>query len=160
LEVLLLQVRRAATRQNTTAPLPPQAAGPAAGEDPGAHAAAIQLADDPAASAHPIPETAAQPTGAEAAAAPHQPDQAAVAAALPGMPDAGSAEAETRRQARQLYDRLTATGQRVTGAGLGRAIGRSERYGRLLLAEFRAASGQAASPNGDGPPPDTGPQTT
>jgi hypothetical protein len=37
----------------------------------------------------------------------------------------------------------------VTGAGLGRAIGGSERYGRLLLAEFRALD-EGGSLNGDG----------
>jgi hypothetical protein len=85
----------------------------------------------------------------EAARAPGGPQPAATPASLPGMPEVGSAEAEARRQARQLYDRLTAAGQRVTGAGLGRAIGRSERYGRLLLADFRAQD-QAGHPNGDG----------
>jgi hypothetical protein len=65
------------------------------------------------------------------------------------MPEASSAEAAARQQARQLYDRLTGAGQRVTGAGLGRAIGRSERYGRLLLADFRTQD-QADHRNGNG----------
>jgi hypothetical protein len=34
----------------------------------------------------------------------------------------------------------------VTGAALGRAIGRSERYGRLLLAEFRAQDEACRTP--------------
>jgi len=62
------------------------------------------------------------------------------------MPEPGSAEAA----ARQVYDRLTAAGQRVTGAALGRAIGRSERYGRLLLADFRAHDEGSDRHNGDG----------
>jgi len=66
------------------------------------------------------------------------------------MPETSSAEAATRQQARQLYDQLTAGGQRVTGAALGRAIGRSERYGRLLLAEFRAQDEGSDRHNGDG----------
>jgi hypothetical protein len=77
-----------------------------------------------------------------------------------GVPEASSAEAAARQQARQFYDQQTAAGQRVTGAALGRAIGRSERYGRLLLAEFRAAAGPEATRNGDGRPPDAGSPTT
>ena len=65
------------------------------------------------------------------------------------MSEAGSAEAAARQQARQFYDQQTAAGQRVTGAALGRAIGRSERYGRLLLAEFRAQD-EAGHRNGAG----------
>jgi hypothetical protein len=76
------------------------------------------------------------------------------------VPEATSAEAVARRQARQLYDQQTAAGQRVTGAALGRAIGRSERYGRLLLAEFRAAAEQVPTRNSDGRPPDAGSPTT
>jgi hypothetical protein len=53
---------------------------------------------------------------------------------------------------------MTAAGQRVTGAALGRAIGRSERYGRLLLAEFRTATEQEATRNGKRP--GAGPPTT
>jgi hypothetical protein len=64
------------------------------------------------------------------------------------VPEATSTEAAARQQARQLYDQQTAAGQRVTGAALGRAIGRSERYGRLLLAEFRAQD-DAGRRNGD-----------
>jgi hypothetical protein len=149
LEVLLLQVRRAATRQPTTASLPPSMAAAAAGRQPALHAAAIQQPDTTALPAHPGPEATAAPDTAEAAPTPGEPQPAAVSAPLPGMPEAGSAEAAARRQARQLYDRLTAAGQRVTGAGLGRAIGRSERYGRLLLADFRAQD-EAGHPNGDG----------
>jgi hypothetical protein len=66
------------------------------------------------------------------------------------VPQATSAEAVARRQARQLYDQETAAGQRVTGAALGRAIGRSERYGRLLVAQFRAQDEGSDRHNGDG----------
>jgi hypothetical protein len=76
------------------------------------------------------------------------------------VPEATSTEAAARQQARQLYDQQTAAGQRVTGAALGRAIGRSERYGRLLLAEFRAAVEQEPTGNGDRRPPDEGSPTT
>jgi hypothetical protein len=48
----------------------------------------------------------------------------------------------------------------VTGAALGRAIGRSERYGRLLLAEFRATAEQEPTRNGDRRPPAAGSPTT
>jgi hypothetical protein len=160
LEVLLLQVRRAATRQGTSATLPPQAAGPAAGLHAAWQAAAIRQPDAQAPPIHLAAEAEADPDGGEAATAPGEPRPAPVPAWLPGTPDAGSAEAEARRQARQLYERLTAAGQRVTGAGLGRAIGRSERYGRLLLAEFRAATGQEPSRNGERPPPGADPPIT
>jgi hypothetical protein len=72
------------------------------------------------------------------------------------VPEASSAEAV----ARQFYDQQTAAGQRVTGAALGRAIGRSERYGRLLLAEFRATAEQEPTRNGDRRPPAAGSPTT
>jgi hypothetical protein len=74
--------------------------------------------------------------------------------------EASSAEAAARHQARQLYEQQTAAGQRVTGAALGRAIGRSERYGRLLLAEFRATAEQPTTQNRDGRPPEAGSPTT
>jgi hypothetical protein len=149
LEVLLLQVRRAATRQGAAAPFPPQEAAPAAGVQARSHAAAIQQPDTPALPGRPIPEAVAEPNRVDAAPAPDDP-QTEAALALPlGLPEAGSAEAAARQQARQVYDRLTAAGQRVTGATLGRAIGRSERYGRLLLADFRAQN-EGGHPNGDG----------
>jgi hypothetical protein len=149
LEVLLLQVRRAATRQPTAAPPPPLAAAPAASMQPAWHAAAIEQPDAPDLPAHPTREAAVGPTRPEPIPVPREPDSAAVPASLPGMPQASSAEAVARQQARQVYDRLTAAGQRVTGAALGRAIGRSERYGRLLLADFRTQA-EDGHPNGDG----------
>jgi Protein of unknown function (DUF2637) len=149
LEVLLLQVRRAAHRQGTAAPLPPRMAAPAAGVQARSHAAAIE---QPAASdlpAHPTREAVAEPNRVDAAP-PAGDAQPVATPALPfDVPEPTSAEAAARRQARQLYDQQTAAGQRVTGAALGRAIGRSERYGRLLLAEFRAQD-EAGHRNGGG----------
>jgi hypothetical protein len=146
LEVLLLQVRRAAGRQPTAAPPPPPVTTPAASLQPAQHPAAIpqpEGADLPSQSNR---EAAVDPTDAGPAPVPREPASAAVPASLPGMPAAGSAEAA----ARQLYDQLTAAGQRVTGAALGRAIGRSERYGRLLLADFRAQDQGSDRRDGDG----------
>jgi hypothetical protein len=142
LEVLLLQVRRAANRQSAAAALPP-AATPARGVQAHGHAAAIPQPYPPALPGPPTPE-ATDRTGADAATA-----AAEAPPALPlEVPEASSVEAAARRQARQLYDQQTVAGQRVTGAALGRAIGRSERYGRLLLAEFRSQD-EAGSGNGD-----------
>jgi Protein of unknown function (DUF2637) len=152
LEVLLLQVRRAASRQGTAALAPPSAATPAASVQPARHAAAIEQPYAADLAAQPTPEAVADPTHPGPAPVPREPDAAAVPASLPGMPAASSAEA-ARQQARQLYDQLTATGQRVTGAAIGRAIGRSERYGRLLLAGFRAQDEGSDRHNGDGAAP-------
>jgi hypothetical protein len=149
LEVLLLQVRRAASRQATAAPPPPSAATPAASVQPDRHPAAIEQPDAADLPAQPIREGASDPTHPPPPV-PREPGSAAVPASLPGMPEASPVEAATRQQARQLYDQLTATGQRVTGAALGRAIGRSERYGRLLMAEFRAQDEGSDRHNGDG----------
>ena len=41
--------------------------------------------------------------------------------------------------ARQLYAESQAAGRKLTGAELGRALGTSDSYGRLLLREFRAS---------------------
>jgi hypothetical protein len=60
-------------------------------------------------------------------------------------------EVAVREQARELYAQATAAGRKVSGAELGRAVGKSDRYGRLLLAEFRAAD-DPAGPNGDHDP--------
>jgi hypothetical protein len=109
----------------------------------------IQQPDARGLPADPTAEVAAESGEAEQSPAPREPDPAVVPAGLPGIPEASSAEAVARQQARQLYDRLTSAGQRVTGAGLGRAIGRSERYGRLLLADFRAQD-KGGHHNGDG----------
>jgi hypothetical protein len=82
----------------------------------------------------PQPGGSTIPTAAEAGAAPRR----------PAPPDAA-----TRDRARRLYQDATATGRKLTGAQLGRAIGRSDRYGRLLLREFRAT--HPAAGNGDQP---------
>jgi uncharacterized protein DUF2637 len=58
-------------------------------------------------------------------------------------------DAATREHARKLYADAEAAGRKLTGTQLGRAIGRSDRYGRLLLREFRTASGSS----GNGEPP-------
>jgi hypothetical protein len=158
LEVLLLQVRRAANRQGAAAP-PSLAAAPARGVEPRWHAAAIQPRDTPALPGPANPDEAEQDSAEAPPEASEVPTTAAPALPL-DVPEATSAEAVARRQARQLYDQQTAAGQRVTGAALGRAIGRSERYGRLLLAEFRAAAEQAPTRNSDGRPPEAGSPTT
>jgi hypothetical protein len=147
LEVLLLQVRRAVHRQGPAAPLPP-AAAPAPDMDARWHAAVIQQPDPPALPGAATAEAAGR-TGTDAAAAAGDAQVAAPPALPLEVPEATSAEAAARQQARQLYDQQTAAGQRVTGAALGRAIGRSERYGRLLLAEFRAQD-DAGRRNGHG----------
>jgi hypothetical protein len=67
----------------------------------------------------------------------------AVSASVP------SQDAATRQRARQLYADAQAAGRKLTGAQLGQAIGRSDRYGRLLLREFRTTSGTG----GNGEPP-------
>jgi Protein of unknown function (DUF2637) len=147
LEVLLLQVRRAANRQGAAGP-PSPVTGRTRGMEARSHAAAIQPPDT---AALPGP---ANPEGTEPDSA-ETPSEASEAptTATPALPlevaEATSAEVAARRQARQLYDQQTAAGQRVTGAALGRAIGRSERYGRLLLAEFRTQD-QAGHRNGAG----------
>jgi hypothetical protein len=150
LEVLLLQVRRAASRQASAAPSLPSAATPAASVEPVGHAAAIAQPDTSDLAAQPTRKAEADPTHPGPAPVPREPDSAAVPVSLPGMPEASSAEAAVRQQARQLYEQLTAAGQRVTGAALGRAIGRSERYGRLLVAQFRAQDEGSDRHNGDG----------
>jgi Protein of unknown function (DUF2637) len=53
------------------------------------------------------------------------------------QPPSAPGDAATRDRARQLYVEAQATGRRLTGADLGRALGTSDSYGRLLLREFR-----------------------
>jgi hypothetical protein len=60
-----------------------------------------------------------------------------------------SQDAATRERALKVYADAEAAGRKLTGAQLGRAIGRSDRYGRLLLREFRATG----SPDGNGEQP-------
>ena len=59
-------------------------------------------------------------------------------------------DAATRQRALQLITDAQAAGRKLTGAQLGRAIGRSDRYGRLLLREFRTTT--ATRDNGEPPP--------
>ena len=160
LEVLLLQVRRAVHRHNPADRLRPLAAAPGSQLQGRSHPAAIEQLDHAGLPADHTSEAAAAPTGTELPASASGP-QAEAAPSLPvGVPEVNSAEAVARQRARQFYDRQTAAGQRVTGAALGRAIGRSERYGRLLLAEFRTAGEQERTPNGDRRPPTGGSPTT
>jgi hypothetical protein len=58
-------------------------------------------------------------------------------------------DAAARQRALQLVAEAQAAGRRLTGAQLGRAIGRSDRYGRLLLREFRVTGSQGG--NGEQP---------
>jgi hypothetical protein len=62
-------------------------------------------------------------------------------------PSVVPADAAARERALQLVAEATAAGRKLTGAELGRAIGRSDRYGRLLLREFRAT--EAGGGNGE-----------
>jgi hypothetical protein len=66
-----------------------------------------------------------------------------------GPPVAAAADAATRERAQQLIAEAEAAGRKLTGAQLGRAIGRSDRYGRLLLREFRTTGDQGR--NGEPP---------
>jgi Protein of unknown function (DUF2637) len=66
-----------------------------------------------------------------------QPEPAATTAP---RPVALATDAATRERAQQLVAEAAAAGRKLTGAQLGRAIGRSDRYGRLLLREFRTTS--------------------
>jgi hypothetical protein len=52
----------------------------------------------------------------------------------------------TRDRARQHYVQAQAAGRKLTGADLGRALGTSDSYGRLLLREFRTS--HTAAENG------------
>jgi hypothetical protein len=53
--------------------------------------------------------------------------------------------AATRQRALQLIADAEASGRKLTGAQLGRAIGRSDHCGRLLLREFRTTTSAAAT---------------
>jgi hypothetical protein len=82
--------------------------------------------------AEPQPAGSTIPTVLEAGAVPRRP---------------ASPDAATRDRARRLYQDAAAAGRTLTGAQLGRAIGTSDSYGRLLLREFRATH-PAATGNG------------
>lgn len=69
---------------------------------------------------------------------------------ITGPPAAAvAADAATRERALRLIAEAEAAGRKLTGAQLGRAIGRSDRYGRLLLHEFRTTG----DPGGNGEQP-------
>jgi hypothetical protein len=81
-----------------------------------------------------------------AAAGPRQLEPASAAMGATGRPPAPAmqpqpapGDAATRDRARQLYVEAQAAGRRLTGADLGRALGTSDSYGRLLLREFRTS---------------------
>jgi hypothetical protein len=81
-----------------------------------------------------------------AAAGPRQPEPALAAIRATGRPPAPAMQpqpaprdAATRDRARQLYVEAQAAGRKLTGADLGRALGTSDSYGRLLLREFRTS---------------------
>ena len=160
LEVLLLQVRRAVNRQDPADRLPPAAAAPTSHHQAHSQPAATGQPDRAGLPADHTPEATPAATGTEPPAAASGPQAETAPTLLVGVPEVSSAEAVARQQARRFYDQQTAAGQRVTGAALGRAIGRSERYGRLLLAEFRATAEPETTRNGDGWPPDAGSPTT
>jgi uncharacterized protein DUF2637 len=65
----------------------------------------------------------------------------------PPVRQPGAADAATRDRAQRLYAEATAAGRKLTGADLGRALGTSDSYGRLLLREFRTS--EAAPGNGN-----------
>ena len=58
---------------------------------------------------------------------------------LPRSQRSAPGDAATRDRARQLYVEAQAAGRKLTGADLGRALGTSDSYGRLLLREFRTS---------------------
>jgi hypothetical protein len=76
-------------------------------------------------------------SGDHPAPEPHRPDREA-------QPDA-------RSRVRTAYEAQLAAGQTLTGAGLARAAGVSERYGQRLLAEFTADPTGTGHANGDRP---------
>jgi hypothetical protein len=159
LEVLLLQVRRAVHRQGAANPLPLRGAASVPSVQPSSYAAAIEQAAAQALPNH-YTRAVAEPNPADGVLDRADPQTALAPALALALPEASSAEAEARHQARRFYNRQIATGQRVTGAALGRAIGRSDRYGRLLLAEFRAAAKDNMTRNGKPLPPNADPPTT
>jgi hypothetical protein len=89
---------------------------------------------------------AAATTARPAAASPDQTESAPAAVGATGRaapavqpPPVPSPDAATRDRARQLYVEAQAAGRKLTGADLGRALGTSDSYGRLLLREFRTS---------------------
>ena len=91
------------------------------------------------------PPRAAGASARPAEAAPRQTEPAPTALGATGRParavqaHRALADAATRDRARQLYVEAHAAGRKLTGADLGRALGTSDSYGRLLLREFRTS---------------------
>jgi hypothetical protein len=61
------------------------------------------------------------------------------------IPQPAAADGATKDRARQLYVEAQAAGRKLTGAELGRALGTSDSYGRLLLREFRTSQPTAGN---------------
>jgi hypothetical protein len=81
-----------------------------------------------------------------AAASPGQPELASAGVGATGRPStppvsppSAQGDPATRDRARRLYVEAQAAGRKLTGADLGRALGTSDSYGRLLLREFRTS---------------------
>jgi Protein of unknown function (DUF2637) len=85
-----------------------------------------------------------------AAASPGQPELASAGVGATGRPSTSPStspvsppsapgDPATRDRARRLYVEAQAAGRKLTGADLGRALGTSDSYGRLLLREFRTS---------------------
>jgi hypothetical protein len=88
-----------------------------------------------------------------AAASPGQPELASAGVGATGRPStppvsppSAPGDPATRDRARRLYVEAQAVGRKLTGAELGRVLGTSDSYGRLLLREFR--SSYTAADNG------------
>jgi hypothetical protein len=95
----------------------------------------------------PQPDRTAQQAGPEPAPR-HTP--ADHPAPEPANADRG-AQLGARARVLAAYQAQLAAGQTLTGAGLARAAGVSERYGQRLLAEFTADPTRASQPNGNAP---------
>jgi hypothetical protein len=81
-----------------------------------------------------------------AAGSPGQPELALAGVGVTGRPStppvsppSAPGDPATRDRARRLYVEAQAAGRKLTGADLGRALGTSDSYGRLLLREFRTS---------------------
>ena len=95
----------------------------------------------------PTAPVAEQQTGPEAAH-PHRSDDDRTL--QPVTPNQG-AQVRARARVRAAYEAQVHAGQTPTGAGLARAAGVSERYGKRLLAAFTADPASPGHPNGDRP---------
>ena len=114
------------------------------------HARAATAAGEATPEGGTTPPAGAMTRPAAATSRQPEPPAAAEAAARPPppavRPPTPSPDAATRDRARRLYVEAQAAGRKLTGADLGRALGTSDSYGRLLLREFRTS--QPARGNG------------